>query len=76
MVCLAVAIAAASASGALAGEIKLAWDSVPGASGYYVDYGTSQNDLPFRHDAGFDLDATIRNLADCQNWFFVVRGSI
>ena len=63
-----------AAAPALAGEIKIAWDPVVGATGYYVDYGTSTGNLPLRYDAGPDLSATVRNLSDCQDWFFAVRG--
>lgn len=55
-----------------AGELRIAWDAVPGAAGYYVDYGRDSSNLNQRYDAGNQTQATIPGLTDCSNWHFAV----
>ena len=64
-----IVIGGASSHG---GEVALAWDPVPGASGYYIDYGTDPDDLTTRLDVGTSIGWTVRGLTDCTTWFFTV----
>ena len=59
-------------AGARAGDVKLAWDAAPGASGYLVHYGPSASNLSSFVDVGNSTQATISGLADCVDWHFGV----
>ena len=57
---------------ARAGEIVLAWDSVPGATSYKVYYGPSSGSYT-QSVTTSSPTATVTGLADCTNWFLAVK---
>lgn len=57
---------------ASAGTISLAWDPVPGASGYRVYYGT-QSGAYTQNTTVSGTSATIGNLQDCTTWYVAVK---
>jgi hypothetical protein len=70
---LILAAAASAAAPAKAGAIALAWDPAPGATGYYVYYGTQSghyNPVPVTTSA---TSATIGGLQDCTTYYLAVK---
>jgi len=57
---------------ALAGDIQLTWDAVPGASGYHVYYGT-QSGIYGQFATSTGTSTTITGLQDCQTYFVAVK---
>jgi hypothetical protein len=55
-----------------AGTISLAWDGVPGATGYRVYYGT-QSGVYTQSTQVTGTSATLGNLQDCTTWFVAVK---
>ena len=69
---MVVATAVASVP-ALAGSIALSWDATPGATGYYVYYGThsgSYNSVPVTTSS---TSTTITGLQDCTTYYLAVK---
>jgi hypothetical protein len=56
-----------------AGGIKIAWDPVPGASGYTLHYGRSASNLSSSVNVGNSSQFTLTGLADCVDWHFGVN---
>ncbi len=72
--CFAVAAAIAVASlPAHAGAIHVQWDSVTGATGYRVHYGSQSGQYNQSRDVGNTTSAVIDNLADCSAWYLAVK---
>ena len=57
---------------ALAGDINLQWDPVPGAVGYHVYYGTQSHTYGQFLTAG-GTSATVAGLQDCQTYYLAVK---
>lgn len=57
---------------AAAGSISLAWDGVPGASGYKVYYGT-QSGMYINTVTVSSPAATLTGLQDCTTWYVAVK---
>jgi hypothetical protein len=59
----------------LAGDINLAWDPTPGASGYKVYYGTAPGSYtsPGSPAIVYGTQATISGLQDCRSYFVAVK---
>lgn len=68
----ALAIAALAAGHAAAGTISVAWDPVPGATGYRVYYGTTSGVYPNQTTVS-SPSATLNNLQDCTTWYVAVK---
>ena len=58
---------------AFAGSVNLAWDSVSGASGYRVYYGTTSANYTANSDAGSKTSATVAGLTDGSRYYFAVQ---
>lgn len=58
---------------ATAGTISVAWDPVPGATGYRVYQGTSSGQYAASRDVGSATSTTLTGLADCTTWFVAVK---
>ena len=52
-----------------AGAINIAWDPVPGASGYNVYYGTSPNNYTNVVDVGNNTSTTLNGINDCVDYY-------
>jgi hypothetical protein len=61
------------AGNALAGQLKLAWDAVPNATGYRLYYGTSSGNYPSSIDAKTQTTATVSGLTDGARYYFAVK---
>ena len=61
-----------AASQAIAGDINLQWDAVPGAAGYHVYYGT-QSGVYGQFVSANGTSATIAGLQDCQTYYLAVK---
>ena len=57
----------------LAGQLKLAWDPVTGATGYRLFYGTSSRSYPSSIDAQNNTSVTVPGLTDGARYFFAVK---
>lgn len=62
-------VLAATTAPAFAGTIKLAWDSVPGATGYNIYYGTSPNNYSIVIDVGNTTQTTLTGITDCVDYY-------
>ncbi len=71
-IAFAVAAALLLSSAALAGDLHLAWDASPGATGYRVYYGTAPGSYPQSVDVGNVTETTLTTLGDCTEWYFAV----
>jgi len=69
---VAIVLAAAPALPSQAGEIKVAWDSVPGANGYHVYYGV-QSGVYGSFVPAATNSATIPGLQDCKAYYIAVK---
>ena len=69
---VAIVLAAAPALPSRAGEVKVAWDSVPGAAGYHVYYGV-QSGVYGSFVLAATNSATIPGLQDCQAYYIAVK---
>ena len=69
---VAIVLAAAPALPSQAGEIKVAWDSVPGANGYHVYYGV-QSGVYGSFVPAATNSATISGLQDCKAYYIAVK---
>ena len=58
---------------ALAGNIKVAWDPVPGANGYRLYYGPSAGNYTDTVDVGNVTEATLWNLTDCVDYYIAAK---
>jgi hypothetical protein len=70
---LMIVTAAVYAVPATAGSIALSWDATPGATGYYVYYGTESghyNSVPVTTSS---TSTTISGLQDCTTYFLAVK---
>lgn len=70
---LLMVAASAVAAPAIAGSIALSWDATPGASGYYVYYGTESghyNPVPVTTASS---STTISGLQDCTTYYLAVK---
>ena len=70
---LTVTAAALVGASAMAGSIALSWDAAPGASGYYVYYGTASghyNSVPVTTSS---TTTTISGLQDCTTYYIAVK---
>lgn len=56
-----------------AGNVNLAWDSVAGATGYRVHYGTSTGNYSASVDAMSATTVTVFGLTDGTTYFFAVK---
>lgn len=56
-----------------AGGVKIAWDPVPGASGYTLHYGRSASNLSSSINVGNSTQFSLTGLADCVDWHFGVN---
>jgi hypothetical protein len=63
----------AAAFPAAAGTISLAWDPVPGATGYRVYYGTQSGVYGSNPIQTSSTSATLQNLQDCTTWYVAVK---
>lgn len=63
----------AASGDSLAGNIKLAWDPVAGATGYRIHYGTASGNYSTIIDAMNQTTATVFGLADGTTFFFAVK---
>jgi Fibronectin type III domain len=57
----------------IAGQLKLAWNAVAGATGYRLYYGTSSGNYASSVDAQNQTTATVSNLTDGARYFFAVK---
>lgn len=71
--CHVLVASLAIASPAAAGSIGLAWNPVPGATGYRVYYGSRSGDYTSSIDAGATNRADLSNLSDCTTYFVAVK---
>ena len=69
---LVLAAAASLATPSFAGTVSVTWDATPGATGYYVYYGTSSRVYPQSVTTSTN-SATIGGLQDCTNYFIAVK---
>lgn len=67
-----VAVSTVLAIGAHAGQIQIAWDAVPGATGYRVYYGT-QSGIYTASVNSSSTSATVSGLQDCQTYYLAVK---
>ncbi len=67
-----IAFLLAAPLSALAGTISIAWDPVPGATGYRVYYGT-QSGVYTQNRTFTSTSATIGDLQDCTTWYVAVK---
>lgn len=56
----------------LAGQIQLAWDAVPGATGYRVYYGTQSGSYTSNVTVSTTA-TTLSGLQNCQTWYVAVK---
>lgn len=70
---LVVAAAITSAPPVAAGAIGLAWDSVPGATGYRVYYGTQSGSYSSSRDVGQVTQVDLTGLGDCRSYYIAVK---
>jgi hypothetical protein len=56
-----------------AGTISLRWDSLGGATGYRVHYGTVAGAYTSVRDVGSATSTTLTNLANCANYYIAVK---
>jgi PKD repeat protein len=56
-----------------AGQLKLAWDTVAGATGYRLYYGTSSGNYSSNVDAQNQTSATVTGLTDGARYYFAVK---
>lgn len=73
LVALAVVSSVLPALPLLAGEIQVAWDSVPGALGYRVYYGSEPGVYSQSVTVGSQPAAVVDGLADCTTWYLAVK---
>ena len=57
----------------LAGQLKLAWDAVAGATGYQLYYGTSTGNYSSNVDAQNQTSATLTGLTDGARYYLAVK---
>jgi len=62
-----------SASLASAGTVGLAWDPVPGASGYRIYYGTSSGTYTGSANVVGGTSTALQGLTDCQTYYISVK---
>jgi hypothetical protein len=53
--------------------MSLAWDPVPGATGYRLYYGTASGQYTGSFDAGNSTQAALPNLGDCVDYYVAVK---
>ena len=71
---LILVLAVASFSGnAFAGQLTLAWDSVSGATGYLVYFGTASAQYSSTQEAGNNTTTTVSGLTDGVRYYFAVK---
>ena len=71
---LAVLVALIAVSGnSYAGQLKLAWDAVAGATGYRLYYGTSSGNYASNVDAQNQTSATLTGLTDGARYYLAVK---
>lgn len=58
---------------AQAAQVSIAWDTVPGATGYVVSYGTASGSYAANVDAGSQTALTVSNLTSGVTYYFAVR---
>jgi hypothetical protein len=63
----------AGSGDALAGNVKLAWDPVAGATGYRLHYGTASGNYSSNIDATNQTTITVLGLTDGVTYFFAVK---
>ena len=69
---LLVALIAVSED-SLAGQLKLAWNAVAGATGYRLYYGTSSGNYSSSVDAQNQTSATVSGLTDGARYYFAAK---
>ena len=57
----------------LAGQLKLAWDAVSGASGYRLYFGSSSGNYSSSVDAQNQTSATVSGLTDGARYYFAAK---
>jgi hypothetical protein len=57
----------------LAGQLKLAWNAVTGATGYRLYYGTSSGNYSSSVDAQNQTSATVSGLTDGARYYFAAK---
>jgi hypothetical protein len=62
-----------AATAASAGQVDLAWDSVSGATGYRVYYGTTPGQYTGTRDMGNATSGTVTGLGDCTTLYLAVK---
>jgi hypothetical protein len=72
LITAAILAAGVAANPAGAGQIHVAWDPVPGATGYKVYAGTSSG-VYGSPVTSSTTSAVLTNLADCQTWYVAVK---
>jgi hypothetical protein len=68
-----LAALAGLSGGAMAGQVALAWDSVSGAAGYRLYYGTTSKSYALNVDAKSATNYTVTGLTDGTRYYFAVR---
>ena len=63
----------ALATPAFAGTMKVAWDPVPGASGYNLYYGTAANNYSTTVNVGNTTQATLTGIGDCEDYYVAAK---
>ena len=70
---LLVAALSIVSANAMAGQVSLAWNSVSGATGYRLYYGTSSGNYASNVDAKTSTSYTVAGLTDGTRYYFAVR---
>src|SRR5262245_60138525 len=70
---LALLVPMAVSADSLAGQVKLAWDPVTGATGYRLHYGTTSGNYPSSVDTSNNTSVTVPGLTDGARYFFAVK---
>ena len=68
-----IALLGSAAGEAPAAQVSLAWDSVSGATGYRLYYGTASGSYPSNVDAKTATSYTVTNLTDATRYYFAVK---
>lgn len=62
-----------AATGAFAGQVEIAWDSVTGATGYRAYYGTTSGQYTGTQDMGNATSGNLTGLNDCTTYYIAIK---